>query len=140
MNSPKDENLPFRWKDHSVNRPLIWVFGENPLQWIAISVNCHFSENPPHQECVQNFAVLNESKWNCLFCITRFCSVSMTLRSNYFCLSHLGKFCLSMKFILEQNHRLEQKRNAQQCIYNKTSFLVQIKFITEDSKWFIYKY
>ncbi len=24
--------------------------------------------------------------------------------------------------------------------YNKTSFLVQIKFITEDSKWFIYKY
>ncbi len=25
-------------------------------------------------------------------------------------------------------------------LYNKTSFLVQIKFITEDSKWFIYKY
>ncbi len=24
--------------------------------------------------------------------------------------------------------------------YNITSFLVQIKFITEDSKWFIYKY
>ncbi len=30
--------------------------------------------------------------------------------------------------------------NALYVVYNKTSSLVQIKFITEDSKWFNYKY
>jgi hypothetical protein len=37
----------------------------------------------------------------------------------------------------------KNEKNLQFCLkflYNKTSFLVQIKFITEDSKWFIYKY
>jgi hypothetical protein len=44
---------------------------------------------------------------------------------------------------LPENIRLEWKvlrESSLAYFYNKTSFLVQIKFITEDSKWFIYKY
>ena len=55
------------------------------------------------ESCQQNSTILSKSKWNVLFCISKFCSGSLTLSKNDFGSSHHGKFqwvnktCLWMK-------------------------------------------
>jgi hypothetical protein len=53
----------------------------------------------------------------------------------------IDPFSLTMGVMLVLPFKIKLMESVvQRLFYNKTSFLVQIKFITEDSKWFIYKY